>query len=48
MPKAKVTKNNFLNPETGRVSITDAFGENLAGLLAEKLLIVDKTFPRKE
>ena len=48
MPKAKVTKNNFLNPETGRVSITDAFGENLAGLLAEKILLVDKTFPKKE
>lgn len=44
----KTPKNNFLNPETGRVSITDAFGENLAVLLAEKILQVHKTFPKKE
>jgi 3-methyladenine DNA glycosylase AlkC len=41
-------KNNFLNPETGRISITDAFGENLALLLSEKIITVHKSFPQKE
>jgi 3-methyladenine DNA glycosylase AlkC len=36
--------NNFINPDTGRVSITDAFGEDLASLLAEKISSVYKEF----
>ena len=47
MPKT-TTKNNFLNPETGRISITDAFGENLALLLSDKIIAMHKTFPQKE
>lgn len=37
-------KNNFINPETGRVSITEAFGENLAILLADKIAAVYQKF----
>jgi 3-methyladenine DNA glycosylase AlkC len=40
-------KNNFVNPETGRISITEAFGENLAILLAEKISTVHKKFDSK-
>lgn len=40
-------KNNFLNPETGRISITEAFGASLAILLAEKISTVDKNFDSK-
>ena len=47
MPKT-TTKNNFLNPETGRISITDAFGENLALLLSDKIIAMHKNFPQKE
>ncbi len=38
------TKSNFLNPETGRISITEAFGESLAVLLDEKISSVYKKF----
>ena len=41
------TKNNFINPDTGRISITEAFGENLAILLAEKISTVHKNFDSK-
>jgi 3-methyladenine DNA glycosylase AlkC len=41
------TKNNFINPDTGRISITEAFGENLAILLAEKISTVYKKFDTK-
>ncbi len=41
------TKNNFINPDTGRISITEAFGENLAILLAEKISRVHKKFDAK-
>lgn len=41
------TKNNFINPATGRISITEAFGENLAILLTEKISTVHKKFDSK-
>jgi 3-methyladenine DNA glycosylase AlkC len=47
MTKASA-KNTFVNKETGRISITDAFGEPLAVLLAEKIRAVYPTFPKKE
>ena len=31
------TNNNFINPDTGRISITESFRENLAMLLVEKI-----------
>jgi 3-methyladenine DNA glycosylase AlkC len=37
----------FTNPETGRISITDAFGENLAILLSEKIISVTKHFDKE-
>lgn len=43
-----IADNTFLNKETGRISITDAFGEPLAVLLAEKIRVVHPTFPKKE
>ena len=44
----KITaKNTFVNPETGRVSITEVFGENLAILLSEKIATVYKKFDSK-
>jgi 3-methyladenine DNA glycosylase AlkC len=46
MPKDK-KKNNFINPKTGRISITDAFGENLAKILLEKIVVVYKNFNAK-
>ncbi|MCX6703413.1 MAG: DNA alkylation repair protein [Candidatus Zambryskibacteria bacterium] len=42
-----VTKNNFINPTTGRISITEAFGEDLAVLLANKISAVYKKFDVK-
>lgn len=42
------TKNPFVNPETGKISITEAFGENLAILLAEKIVPVYKKFKSTE
>ena len=44
MAKSTKQKNNFINPETGRTSITDAFGEELASLLSEKITLVYKSF----
>jgi 3-methyladenine DNA glycosylase AlkC len=41
-------KNSFTNPETGRISITDSFGENLAIILSEKIIAVHKGFPAKD
>jgi 3-methyladenine DNA glycosylase AlkC len=48
MTKTTVQKNTFLNPKTGRISITDAFGEQLAILLADKIISVHKSFPKKD
>lgn len=45
--KKGATKNNFINPDTGRISITEAFGENLAILLAEKIATAYKEFDSK-
>lgn len=45
--KKGATKNNFINPDTGRISITEAFGEDLAILLAEKISTVHKNFDSK-
>ncbi len=47
MPKS-TKKNAFINPETGRISITDAFGEELALLLSKKIVVVYKQFNTKE
>lgn len=44
---SKTTDNNFINPETGRISITEAFGANLAILLSEKISKVYKGFDEK-
>lgn len=41
------TKNTFINPNTSKISITDAFGESLAILLAEKISTVYKKFDTK-
>lgn len=41
------TSTPFINPSTGRISITEAFGENLAILLAKKLIEVYKKFDSK-
>lgn len=38
---------SFINPETGRISITEAFGGNLAYLLAEKISAVHRDFDAK-
>lgn len=48
MVKSTVQKNNFIHPETGKISITNAFGEELAILLSEKILSVYKDFSRTE
>lgn len=48
MTKTTVQKNTFLNPKTGRISITDAFGEQLAILLADKIIFVHRSFPKKD
>ncbi|GIW59202.1 MAG: hypothetical protein KatS3mg087_0268 [Patescibacteria group bacterium] len=39
--------NNFVNPETGRISITEAFGKSLGVLLVEKIVSVYKDFDAK-
>lgn len=41
-------RNNFVNPKTGKISITEAFGNELAILLADKILLVKKDFPKKD
>lgn len=43
-----VTKNNFINPETGKISIAAAYGEDLALTLAAKISKVYKKFKTKE
>lgn len=43
----KFTTNNFINPATGKVSITEAFGENLAVLLTNKINTVYQKFDTK-
>ncbi len=48
MVKATPKKSNFINPETGRISITDAFGEELAILLAQKIVAIHRNFETKE
>ena len=45
MPKSK-TPSPFLNPKTGRISITDAFGLPLAELLSDKISQACKEFPQ--
>lgn len=45
MIKKPKQKDNFINPETGRVSISEAFGENLAKMLSKKIVEVYKDFP---
>ena len=40
------TPSPFLNPKTGRISITDAFGLPLAELLADKISEAYKEFPQ--
>lgn len=40
-------KSNFINPETGRISITEAFGEGLAEILAEKISNIYTAFDAK-
>jgi 3-methyladenine DNA glycosylase AlkC len=41
------TKNNFINPETGRISISQVFGADLAILLGAKISTVYKNFDLK-
>jgi 3-methyladenine DNA glycosylase AlkC len=48
MAKTTTRKNTFINPKTGRISITDAFGEELAVLLSDKIVSVQKSFPKKD
>jgi 3-methyladenine DNA glycosylase AlkC len=45
--KLNTTTNNFVNPTTGRISITNAFGEELARLLSDKITPVYKDFPKR-
>ncbi|MCU0660323.1 MAG: DNA alkylation repair protein [Candidatus Pacebacteria bacterium] len=48
MTKKPSQKEHYsVNPETGRVSITEAFGANLAQLLAEKITPIYKKFDAK-
>jgi 3-methyladenine DNA glycosylase AlkC/predicted house-cleaning noncanonical NTP pyrophosphatase (MazG superfamily) len=44
--KSSSTSTNFINQATGKISITMAFGENLAALLADKILVIDKNFQK--
>ena len=37
-----------VNPENGKLSITESFGENLAKILASKILLVYTNFPAKD
>lgn len=43
-----VTKNNFINPETGKISIAGAYGENLGLMLASKISGIHKNFKSKQ
>ncbi len=47
MAKSRVQKNTFIDPKTGRISIANAFGENLAVLLSEKIGVVYEKFDTK-
>lgn len=40
--------NLFINPKTGRISITDLFGEHLANILAQKIVRIYKNFSVSE
>lgn len=44
MAKSNTINSSFVNPETGRISITESFGENLAKILAGKITVIDKGF----
>lgn len=44
LKKSKI-KSTFINPQTGRISITDSFGENLAKLLSDKIVVAYTEFP---
>jgi 3-methyladenine DNA glycosylase AlkC len=48
MTASPPTATSFTNPETGKISITEAFGESLAQLLADRISVVDTKFPKKE
>jgi 3-methyladenine DNA glycosylase AlkC len=48
MKKPTAQKSPFINPTTGRISITDAFGGELAILLSNKIIAVHKEFPEKD
>ncbi len=43
----KIKTSTFINPDTGRISITEAFGESLAKLLADKISAVFPNFDSK-
>ena len=45
--KKTTIKSNFINPKTGRISITESFGEKLAILLSKKIVGVYKKFDEK-
>ena len=47
MAKSTVKKNIFVNPKTGKISITEVFGEALAILLSDKISVVYKKFDTK-
>lgn len=47
MIRSKTQKNKFINPKTGRISITESFGDTLAKLLADKIVAVHRNFPGK-
>lgn len=42
-----MVKNTFINPKTGRISITEVFGENVAILLSDKISTVYHKFDSK-
>lgn len=44
MEQSPPQKNTFINPQTGKVSITESFGESLATLLADKISDVYTNF----
>ncbi len=45
MPTPQKSKNTFLNPKTGRISISDMFGENLAKMLSKNIVEAYPDFP---
>ena len=47
MKKSNNPNHTFINPQTGRISITEYFGENLAQLLASKIVMIHKDFDSK-